>query len=110
MKFLFPVFLLLPLIAQAVEPAYDCVGKTRFVHRGMPSTVPADEKRSYRVQASMLDGLECQLNDEQIACMGLTPQQAMRKVVIDRLAPSVSDTMELPTSLLIFEGQCKQAD
>ena len=40
----------------------------------------------------------------------LTPEQAMRKIVIDRAALSVSDTMELPTSLLIFEGQCTKAD
>jgi hypothetical protein len=39
--------------------------------------------------------------------MGLTPQQAMRKVLIDPVRLSVSDTLELPTSLLIFEGQCQ---
>jgi hypothetical protein len=41
--------------------------------------------------------------------MGLTPQQAMRKLLIDPVLLSVTDTLELPTSLLIFEGQCKPA-
>jgi hypothetical protein len=31
----------------------------------------------------------------------------MRKVVIDRIAVTVSDTLEMPTSLLVFEGRCK---
>ena len=100
----------LPLLAQAAGPAYDCAGKTRFVHRGAPSTVPADEKRSYRVQAEQMDGLACKLSEPLIECMGLTPQQAMRKVVIDRVSASVSDTLEMPTSLLIFEGQCTRAE
>jgi hypothetical protein len=39
--------------------------------------------------------------------MGLTPEKAMRKVVIDRVAATVSDTLEMPTSLLIFEGRCQ---
>jgi hypothetical protein len=39
--------------------------------------------------------------------MGLTPESAMRKVMIDRTAVSVSDTLEMPTSSLIFEGRCK---
>ena len=110
MKFLLSLLLMSPLLAFGAGHAYDCAGKTRFVHRGAPSTVPADDKRSYRIHADQMDGLDCKLTDTQIACMGLTPQQAMRKVVIDRTAPSVSDTMELPTSMLIFEGQCTPAD
>lgn len=104
--------LLCPLLALGAGNAYDCAGKTRFVHRGAPSTVPADDKRSYRLQAGQIYGLDCKTSDAFIACMGLTPQQAMRKIVIDResASVSVSDTMELPTSLLIFEGQCLQAD
>jgi len=41
-----------------------------------------------------------------VACFGLTAQQAMRRVMIDVAAKTVSDTLELPTSLLIFEGRC----
>ena len=105
------VFLLMfPLLALADGEAYDCDGKTRFIHRGAPSTVPAAAKRSYRLQAGRIDGLACQPEDQLIGCMGLTPEQAMRKIVIDRAALSVSDTLELPTSLLIFEGQCKPAN
>ena len=112
MKFFISFLLMCPLLARGAGNAYDCAGKTRFVHRGAPSTVPADDKRSYRVQAGQVDGLDCQTTDDLIACMGLTPQQAMRKIVIDRasMPASVSDTMELPTSLLIFEGQCAQTD
>ena len=98
---------MLPLLALANNEAYDCDGKTRFIHRGAPSTVPAAAKRSYRLKADHIDGLACQQDEQVIGCMGLTPEQAMRKIVIDRAALSVSDTMELPTSLLIFEGQCK---
>ncbi len=93
--------------AQAAEPSYDCDGKARFVHRGAPSTVPAAEKRSYRFADGQLDGLACKITDADIGCYGLTPQQAYRRVVIDRLANTVSDTMELPTSMLIFEGSCR---
>jgi len=110
MKFLLACLLAFPLCAMGAGKSYDCAGKTRFVHRGAPSTVPADARRSYRLKADRLDGLECELSEAMIACMGLTPEQAMRKVVIDHAALSVSDTMELPTSLLIFEGQCVQAD
>ncbi len=106
----FCILLFFPLMAMAAGDTYDCAGKTRFVHRGAPSTVPAAAKRSYRVAADKIDGLACELTDQMVACMGLTPEQAMRKIVIDRAALSVSDTMELPTSLLIFEGQCTRAD
>ena len=101
------LFLLFPLLAQADEPSLLCEGKTRFVHRGAASTVPADEKRSYRIEANQLDGLDCKQENGKIGCMGLTPQQAYRRVVIDMTAHTVSDTLELPTSLLIFEGTCK---
>ena len=107
MKSLCVLLLMYPLLALAAAEAYDCDGKTRFIHRGAPSTVPAAATRSYRLKADRIDGLECQQEDQLIGCMGLTPEQAMRKIVIDRAALSVSDTMELPTSLLIFEGQCK---
>lgn len=104
------LLLIFPLLALADSEAYECDGKTRFIHRGAPSTVPAAAKRSYRLQAGHIDGLPCQPEDQLIGCMGLTPEQAMRKIVIDRAALSVSDTMELPTSLLIFEGQCKSVN
>ncbi len=104
MKFL--LFLLLPAVTLAGEPAYDCAGKTRFVHRGAQSTTPADERRSYRIAGGRLDGLVCEINDRQLACHGLTPQQAYRRVVIDRSSGTVSDTLEMPTSMLIFEGSC----
>ncbi len=109
MKSLCVLFLMCPLLALGAGEVYDCDGKTRFIHRGAPSTVPAAAKRSYRLKADRIDGLECQQDGRVVGCMGLTPEQAMRKIVIDRAALSVSDTMELPTSLLIFEGQCKPA-
>ena len=107
MKSLCAFLLIVPLLALADGEAYDCDGKTRFIHRGAPSTVPAVAKRSYRLLGGRIDGLTCQPEDQVIGCMGLTPEQAMRKIVIDLATLSVSDTMELPTSLLIFEGQCK---
>lgn len=107
MKSLCVLLLIVPLLALADGTAYDCDGKTRFIHRGAPSTVPAAAKRSYRLLGGRIDGLTCQPEDQVIGCMGLTPEQAMRKIVIDLATLSVSDTMELPTSLLIFEGQCK---
>lgn len=110
MKFLCTFLLMFPVWALGASDAYDCAGKTRFVHRGAPSTVPADEKRSYRFQENRIDGLECVLSDAQIACMGFAPGQAMRKLIIERAALSVSDTLELPTSMLIFEGQCTSAN
>lgn len=111
MKSFFALLLSIPLCALAAgNSAYDCAGKTRFIHRGAPSTVPADAKKHYQLQTDQLDGLACEQTETLIACMGLTPEQAMRKVVIDRVARSVSDTLELPTSLLIFEGQCTPAD
>jgi hypothetical protein len=54
-----------------------------------------------------MEGLDCKLSNELISCMGLTPESAMRKVLIDRIAITVSDTLEMPTSMLIFEGRCK---
>ena len=101
------VGLLLPLAALAADVQYDCEGKRRFEHRGVPSTVPADARHRYEVSGLKMEGLNCKLNDELISCMGLTPESAMRKVVIDRIAITVSDTLEMPTSLLIFEGRCK---
>jgi hypothetical protein len=99
--------LVVPLVAIAADIQFDCEGKRRFEHRGAASTVPADAKHRYLLKNRRLEGLDCQLGDELIACMGLTPESAMRRVVIDRVARTVSDTLEMPTSLLIFEGRCK---
>lgn len=101
------LLLLLPAVALAGEPAYDCAGQTRFVHRGAQSTTPADERRSYRIDAGGFEGLACQIDERQISCHGLTPQQAYRRLLIDRSSGKVSDTLELPTSMMIFEGNCK---
>lgn len=100
------LMLCLPLAAMAADLQYDCAGKRRFEHRGAASTVPADARHRYVIQSQKMEGLDCKLSDELIACMGLTPEKAMRKVVIDRVAATVSDTLEMPTSLLIFEGRC----
>ena len=69
--------------------------------------MPADARHRYVVAGLKIEGLRCKLSDELISCMGLTPESAMRKVVIDRVAMTVSDTLEMPTSQLIFEGRCK---
>ena len=105
MKFL-PLFLLLPDVASAGELVYDCAGKTRFVHRGAQSTMPTDERRSYRIADGRLEQLACEISEHQLACHGLTPQQAYRRVIIDRSSGTVSDTLEMPTSMLIFEASC----
>ena len=107
MKSLIALLCFLPTLLWAQDFFVECAGKTSFIHRGAPSTVPAAEKRRYRLQANQIDGLQCEQTEAQIACMGLTPQQAMRKILIDPVLLSVSDTLELPTSLLIFEGQCQ---
>lgn len=99
--------LCLPLIAPAADLQFDCTGKRRFEHRGAPSTVPADARHRYQIDGMKMEGLDCQLSEARVSCMGLTPEKAMRKVVIDRVAASVSDTLEMPTSLLIFEGRCQ---
>lgn len=99
--------LFVPLVAIAADIQFDCEGKRRFEHRGAASTVPAGAKHRYLLKDRRLEGLDCQLGDELIACMGLTPESATRRVVIDRVARTVSDTLEMPTSLLIFEGRCK---
>lgn len=101
------LMLCLPLAAMAADLQYDCLGKRRFEHRGAASTVPADARHRYVVQGQKMEGLDCKLSEELVACMGLTPEKAMRKVVIDRAAATVSDTLEMPTSLLIFEGRCQ---
>ena len=107
MKSLIALICALPVLAVAQDFFVECAGKTSFIHRGAPSTVPAAEKRRYRLQANQIDGLQCEQSEMQIACMGLTPQQAMRKLLIDPVRLSATDTLELPTSLLIFEGQCQ---
>ena len=101
------LILCFPLAALAADIQYDCEGRRRFEHRGAPSTVPADARHRYVVTHLKMEGLNCKLSDELISCIGLTPESAMRKVVIDRVAATVSDTLEMPTSLLIFEGRCK---
>ncbi len=106
-RFLFLAVILVPLASQAAEPAYACAGKTHFIHRGAPSTVPADATRSYLVEGGQIEGMPCEISDAEIGCHGLTPQQAYRRLLIDRMTGKVKDTMELPTSMLVFEGQCK---
>lgn len=90
----------------AADVAYVCSGQTRFVHRGAPSTYPADDKRSYQISNSQLNGMRCETTEKGLACFGLTEQQAMRRVLIDTSAKTVTDKLELPTSELIFEGRC----
>lgn len=106
-RFLMSVLLLAPLAGIAAAPAYDCAGKTHFIHRGAPSTVPADATRSYRFDGPQFEGMPCEVSDAEIGCHGLTPQQAYRRLLINRATGAVKDTMELPTSMLVFEGQCK---
>jgi hypothetical protein len=106
MKSIVALLCFLPALVFAQDFFVECAGYTRFIHRGAPSTVPAAEKRRYRLQANQIDGLTCEQSETQIACMGLTPQQAMRKLLLDLTALSATDTLELPTSLLIFEAQC----
>ncbi len=107
MKTFLLLMLLCPLMVFAADAQYQCEGKRRFVHRGAPSTVPADARHRYVIEAGRMEGLQCEISDTLIGCMGLTPESAMRKVVIDRAAGTVSDTLEMPTSLLIFEGRCQ---
>lgn len=76
------------------------------MHRGAPSTYPADEKRSFRFEQGQLDGMHCAITAASVACFGLTSHQAMRRVKLDLQTKSVIDTLELPTSQLIFEGRC----
>ncbi len=104
---LFLALFVMPLASLAVPPAYECAGKTHFIHRGAPSTVPADAVRSYRMEGEQIDGMPCKISDAEIGCHGLTPQQAYRRLLIDRTTGTVKDTMELPTSMLVFEGQCR---
>ncbi len=99
--------LCLPLAARSADIQYECEGKRRFEHRGAASTVPVDARHRYELTGLTMEGLNCKVSDELLSCMGLTPESAMRKVVIDRIAITVSDTLEMPTSSLIFEGRCK---
>ncbi len=106
-RFFFSALLLAPWVATAATPTYDCAGKTHFIHRGAPSTVPADATHSYRFEGNQFEGMPCEISDVEIGCHGLTPQQAYRRLLINRATGAVKDTMELPTSMLVFEGQCK---
>lgn len=100
------LLILLPSAVLAGDFNYNCHGQTRFIHRGAPSTYPADDKRSYLIANQQLDGMQCETNENGFACFGLTEHQAMRRVLIDTSAKTVSDKLELPTSELIFEGRC----
>ncbi len=106
-RFLLSALLFAPLAGTAATPAYECAGKTHFIHRGAPSTVPADATHSYRFDGNQFEGMPCEISDAEIGCHGLTPQQAYRRLLINRATGAVKDTMELPTSMLVFEGQCK---
>jgi hypothetical protein len=100
------LFVLLPCSAQAGDLSLACQGQTRFVHRGAPSTYPAEEKRSFHFEQNRLDGMPCEATATGMACFGLTQHQAMRRVTVDLHEKLISDTLELPTSQLIFEGRC----
>ena len=96
----------LPLYAAASDLNLECQGKTRFIHRGAASTYPQDEKRRYHVHDLKLDTMQCSIIETGFACFGLTEQQAMRRVQINTTSQTVSDTLQMPTSELIFEGHC----
>lgn len=98
--------LMLPVIALASDLSFQCQGKTRFIHRGADSTYPQDEKRQYHIHDTSLDTLTCAASENSISCSGLTDHQAMRRVQIDTKARTVNDTLQMPTSELIFEGRC----
>ena len=96
----------LPTYAAASDLVLTCQGKTRFIHRGAASTYPQDEKRHYLVHDLKLENMQCSVVESGLTCMGLTEQQAMRRVQIDTITHTVSDTLQMPTSELIFEGHC----
>lgn len=100
------LLILLPWVAQATDLVLDCRGQTRFIHRGAPSTYPADEQRRYHIHHGVLEAMPCSVTEKGLACFGLTAQQAMRRVQIDTRTNTVRDALELPTSELIFEGRC----
>ena len=97
----------LPVHLWASDLAIECQGKTRFIHRGAASTYPQDEKRQYLVHDMKLDSMTCSVIETGLACLGLTQQQAMRRVHINTTHDTVSDTLQMPTSELIFEGRCE---
>lgn len=97
----------LPLYAVASDLILECQGKTRFNHRGVQSTYPVDETRRYQVHDLKLEAMQCSVIETGFACFGLTEQQAMRRVQIDTTSKTVSDTLQMPTSELIFEGRCE---
>lgn len=94
-------------VACAADLSWECQGKTRFIHRGAESTYPTEEKRSYHVRDQALDTTQCSATETGLYCYGLTEQQATRRVRLHAATLTVSDTLELPTSELIFEGRCK---
>lgn len=104
------VFILLSLFssyAQSADLNWICQGKTRFIHRGAESTYPVDEQRRYQIQNQKLETMQCSTTESGWYCYGLTEQQATRRIRLDTTTLIVSDTLELPTSALIFEGRCQ---
>lgn len=104
------VFIFLGLFSSTVQSAdlrWECQGKTRFIHRGAESTYPVDEQRRYQILNQTLESMPCSATESGWYCYGLTAQQATRRVRINTSTFIVSDTLELPTSELIFEGLCK---
>ena len=93
--------------AQSSDLTWECQGKTRFVHRGAESTYPTDEHRRYQVRHQTLESMPCSTTESGWYCYGLTEQQATRRVRLNTTTLVVNDTLELPTSELIFEGHCK---
>ncbi len=106
-RFVFIVISLLSTVAQSADLNWACKGKTRFIHRGAESTYPVDEQRRYQIQNQKLETMQCSTTESGWYCYGLTEQQATRRIRLDTTTLIVSDTLELPTSALIFEGRCQ---
>ncbi len=104
------VFILLSLFSsytQSADLTWECQGKTRFKHRGAESTYPVEEQRRYQIQNQKLETMQCSTTESGWYCYGLTEQQATRRVRLNTTTLIVNDSLELPTSELIFEGLCK---
>lgn len=106
-RFVFLVISLLSSLAQSADLNWTCQGKTRFIHRGAESTYPVDEQRRYHMLNQTLETTQCSMTESGWYCYGLTEQQATRRIRLDTTSLTVSDTLELPTSALIFEGRCQ---
>lgn len=94
-------------LVYSADLTWECQGKTRFVHRGAESTYPVDEQRRYQIRNQILESTTCSTTESGWYCYGLTEQQATRRIRLDTASLTVTDTLELPTSELIFEGRCK---